>query len=230
MTRHTLIVGFAAAAMLAATGAPVGAQSLAPLTRAKAAATNAVAATNAHTRVMEGDSVAPATKASGQKSGSTVPRKSESPAPERASKPASAPAPHAAATRASAEHGRRGTARAGQMGGGERGEVTLVRESFTYDVDGRRDPFLSLLKTGELRPMISDLKLVTIIYDPAGRSVAILRDLSTKEQYRVKVGQTLGRMRVARIQPKSVTFTLEELGFSRQEVLALNDTTSARSQ
>ena len=51
------------------------------------------------------------------------------------------------------------------------------------------------LETGELRPAVSDLKLVTVIYDPAGRSVAILRDLTTKEQYRIKVGQTLGRMR-----------------------------------
>lgn len=105
-----------------------------------------------------------------------------------------------------------------------------MRESFTYSPDGRRDPFVSLLANGDLRPMLSDLRLVTIVYDPHGRSVAILRDLSTKEQYRVKAGQTLGRMRIAQIQPKSVTFTLEEYGFSRQEVLALNDTTRARSQ
>ena len=113
---------------------------------------------------------------------------------------------------------------------GGKAEIALMRESFTYSADGRRDPFVSLLTSGELRPMLSDLKLVTVIYDPTGRSVAVLRDLTTKEQYRVKVGQTLGRMRVAQIQPRSVTFTLEELGFSRQEVLALNDTTQARSQ
>jgi hypothetical protein len=113
---------------------------------------------------------------------------------------------------------------------GGKAEIALMRESFTYSADGRRDPFVSLLTNGELRPMISDLKLVTVVYDPTGRSVAVLRDLTTKEQYRVKVGQTLGRMRVAQIQPRSVTFTLEEFGYSRQEVLALNDTTKARSQ
>ena len=113
---------------------------------------------------------------------------------------------------------------------GGKSEISLMRESFTYSADGRRDPFVSLLTSGELRPMLSDLKLVTVVYDPTGRSVAVLRDLNTKEQYRVKTGQTLGRMRVAQIQPRSVTFTLEELGFSRQEVLALNDTTKARSQ
>ena len=89
---------------------------------------------------------------------------------------------------------------------------------------------MSLMKTGELRPAVSDLKLVTVIYDPAGRSVAILRDLTTKEQYRIKVGQTLGRMRVASIQPKSVTFTVIAIGTTFQEVLALNDTTRARTQ
>lgn len=105
-----------------------------------------------------------------------------------------------------------------------------MRESFSYNPDGRRDPFVSLIESGELRPMISDLKLDLVIYDPSGRSVAILRDVSTKEQYRVKTGQTLGRMRVSRIDLKSVTFTLEEYGYSRQETLALNDSTRARSQ
>jgi Tfp pilus assembly protein PilP len=105
-----------------------------------------------------------------------------------------------------------------------------MRESFTYSAEGRRDPFVSLIANGDLRPMISDLRLVTVIYAPQGRSVAIMRDVSTQEQYRVRAGQTLGRMRVARISPKSVTFTIEEYGFSRQEVLALNDTTIARSQ
>ena len=113
---------------------------------------------------------------------------------------------------------------------GGKSEIALLRESFAYSAAGRRDPFVSLLTSGELRPMLSDLKLVTVVYDPTGRSVAVLRDISTKEQYRVKSGQTLGRMRVAQIQPRSVTFTLEEFGFSRQQVLALNDTTKARSQ
>jgi hypothetical protein len=109
-------------------------------------------------------------------------------------------------------------------------DIVIVREEFSYASEGRRDPFLSLMKTGELRPMISDLRLVTVVYDPVGRSVAIMRDVATNEQYRVKVGQTLGRMRVTQIRQKEVVFTLDEYGFSRQEVLALNDTTRARSQ
>jgi hypothetical protein len=114
---------------------------------------------------------------------------------------------------------------------GTRGEVSLNREVFSYDAGARRDPFVSLMRSGELRPMLSDLRLVVVLYDPTGRnSVAIMHDMSTKDQYRVRVGQTVGRMRVAQIQPKQVVFTVEEVGFSRQEALALGDTTKARMQ
>jgi hypothetical protein len=108
--------------------------------------------------------------------------------------------------------------------------VTFSREVFTYDPAGRRDPFVSLVKSSEIRPTLSDLRLTTIAYDPQGRnSVAVLRDLGTKEQYRVKVGTPLGRMRVVSIEPKVVTFALEEFGFSRQESLAIGDTTIKRT-
>jgi hypothetical protein len=99
--------------------------------------------------------------------------------------------------------------------------ASFQRESFRYDRSGRRDPFVSLMATGELRPLISDLRVTSIAYDPQGSSVAVLRDLGTKEQYRVRVGESLGRMRVAKISAKAITFTIEEFGFSRQETLAL---------
>lgn len=113
---------------------------------------------------------------------------------------------------------------------GGRSELSIEREVFAYSSDGRRDPFRSLMSSSELRPMISDLELKTVIYDPSGGSVAIMRDVSTDEQYRVRVGQTLGRMRVSRIQQRSVTFTIDEFGISRQETLGLNDSTKARTQ
>lgn len=104
------------------------------------------------------------------------------------------------------------------------------RESFRYETSGRRDPFLSLMAYGELRPLITELRVTSIAYDPQGGSVAVLRDLGTKEQYRVRVGESLGRMRVARIAPKAITFTIEEFGFSRQEVLSLVDPKKESSQ
>lgn len=113
----------------------------------------------------------------------------------------------------------------------EPAEHTIQREVFEYSGGGRRDPFVSLLGTSDLRPLLIDLRLAAIAYDPNGRnSVAVLRDLTSKEQYRVKVGQTLGRMRVAAIQPRSVTFTIQEFGLSRQETLTMDDTTRVRTQ
>ena len=112
----------------------------------------------------------------------------------------------------------------------EPSEHTIHREVFEYNGGGRRDPFVSLLATSDLRPLLIDLRLAAIAYDPNGRnSVAVLRDLTSKEQYRVKVGQTLGRMRVAAIQPRSVTFTIQEFGLSRQEILSMDDTTRVRT-
>jgi hypothetical protein len=100
--------------------------------------------------------------------------------------------------------------------------VLINREVFQYEGDGRRDPFVSLLTTSDLKPLLTDLKLVGVAYDPRGQnSVAVLRDVTSKDQYRVRVGQTIGRMRVAAIQPKAVIFTIEEFGYSRQELLPI---------
>ena len=110
-------------------------------------------------------------------------------------------------------------------------EVLITRETYAYPGSGRRDPFVSLMNTEELRPLLTDLKLVAVAFDPTGRnSVAVLRDLSTKEQYRVKVGQEIGRMRVASIREKNVVFGIEEFGYSRQETLAISDSTTVRTQ
>jgi hypothetical protein len=107
----------------------------------------------------------------------------------------------------------------------------VTRETYSYLGTGRRDPFVSLMNTEELRPLYQDLKLVAVAYDPSGRnSVAVLRDVTTKMQYRVKVGQEIGRMRVASIGEKSVLFGIEEFGYSRQETLAMNDSTKVRTQ
>ncbi|MDQ6872498.1 MAG: hypothetical protein M3037_10895 [Gemmatimonadota bacterium] len=99
-------------------------------------------------------------------------------------------------------------------------KVLITREVFQYEGDARRDPFVSLLSTTDLRPMLVDLKLVAVAFDPRGQnSVAVLRDVTSKDQYKVRVGQTIGRMRVAAIQEKAVIFTIEEFGYSRQEIL-----------
>lgn len=98
----------------------------------------------------------------------------------------------------------------------------LVREVFSYE-GGGRDPFLSLLKSGDIRPLLSDLKLVGIYYDsryPA-RSVAVLRDVTNNKIYRVKPGAIVGRLRATTIRPREIVFTVQEFGFERQESLQL---------
>jgi hypothetical protein len=98
--------------------------------------------------------------------------------------------------------------------------VLINREVYAYDGDGRRDPFVSLLTTSDLRPLLTDLKLVAVAYDPRGQnSVAVMRDITSKDQYRVR----------AAIQEKAVIFTIEEFGYSRQEILPIiADSTKTR--
>lgn len=185
---------------LFALSAELGAQSMPPITQAKRVARNAVAKTDAHTQQMQTteDAQAPQGAAGAQN------------------------APGTQSTSTASEPARTGDESSVSVRGGK-DEVGFRREAFSYERSGRRDPFLSLLHSHDLRPMINDLKLVAVLYDPVGRSWAVMRDMTTKEQYRVKVGQQLGRMRVSQIHPKSVTFTIEEIGFSRQQTLALND-------
>jgi hypothetical protein len=105
----------------------------------------------------------------------------------------------------------------------------IMREVFDYGIQGRRDPFFSLLSTGDLRPMLSDLRLTTILYDLSGRRpVAVMNDVSTNLQYRVTIGMMLGRMRVTQIRPRKVIFAIEEFGFSRADSLVLADKPQTR--
>jgi hypothetical protein len=189
------------------------AQSLPNISGIKQTTNRAVAKTNAHTLAMTAvDSAKIAT-----------PAPTPAPAGKRVEHPVDTA--RARGVRATAA----GATRASEMD--TAGKVVLRREVFAYEQSGRRDPFVSLMTVGELRPMISDLTISGILIDPSGRnSIAVLRDVSSKEQYRVRVGQQIGRMRVARITQKAVTFTIEEFGFSRQQELAMEDSNQARTK
>ncbi|MEI6740913.1 MAG: hypothetical protein WCK74_11450 [Gemmatimonadaceae bacterium] len=110
-------------------------------------------------------------------------------------------------------------------------ELVLQRETFSYNSGGRRDPYRSLMTSREVRPLVSDLRVTVIVFDPTGeQSVAILRDAFSKRQYRVRVGQQVGRLRVSAIKPKAVQVTIEEFGFNRTETLPLSsDSTKVRT-
>jgi len=108
---------------------------------------------------------------------------------------------------------------------------TIMREVFTYQQEGRRDPFATLLTSSDLRPTIADLRLTGVLYDENGtNSIAVMRDVGTNALYRVTTGQTLGRMKVALIKRKAVIFSIQAFGVDRQDSLVLGDTTKVRAK
>jgi hypothetical protein len=149
-------------------------------------------------------------------------------APKAAQKAAPAPAKAAATPKAASKAPAKPQAAAGKAAAPatppapDSTKVTFDREVFTY-VPREIDPFSSPIESGAIRPLVADLKVVGIIFDPAGRnSVAVMRDVSTNQQYRAKPGQMLGRAKVSQIRAQEVVLTIEEYGFSRQETLKLN--------
>jgi hypothetical protein len=104
-------------------------------------------------------------------------------------------------------------------------QTELMREVFAYRGSGR-DPFVSLLQSSDIRPLIEDLRITSIAYDaryPAA-SIAILRDTIANEAYSVRVGDELGRLRVAQILPGEVVLIVTEFGSERQETLRQRQT------
>lgn len=114
---------------------------------------------------------------------------------------------------------------------GTRGQIPILREQFSYAARGRRDPMVSLMTSADIRPLITEVEVISIVYTgSAATSMATLRHLTERNTiYRVKVGDALGRMKVARIEPREVFFTLDEFGFSRTERLPVKPDTTART-
>lgn len=98
----------------------------------------------------------------------------------------------------------------------------IVRETYSY-AGGPRDPFESALDIANAGPEFPDLELVAVYYQeraPAA-SVVVLRDRLTGKRYTVREGERLGRMRIAGIRLKDVTFTIDDYGTERQETLSI---------
>jgi hypothetical protein len=189
-------------------------------------ANGAVAKTNEQTRAAERVSKSdPGPAAAAQMADQ---QKQAAGAAQKAAPPAKgAPAKGAPAGKA----GQKGAQPPALVAGGDtiavsrRGTVTLLREAFAYTAGGRRDPFVSLMSSGELRPLLTDLVLTGVIFDETGRrSIAMLVDASTGESYGVRAGETLGRMKVTKIGREDVTFAIDEFGLSRSETLTIDKT------
>ena len=191
-----------------------------PMSAAKSAAQKAANAASAHVEAEQRPDVQSVT----------------SPRPAaRAARPATRPAMRTAVRTAMRPRQAPAVEHAGQhldVAASDTGSSTTVimREQYAYARDGRRDPFFSLMGTDELRPTMSDLRLTGILFDPAGHSVATLRDLGTNQQYRVTTGSVLGRLRVSSIRLKTIVFTIDEFGTNRQDSLVLGDSTKVRAK
>lgn len=101
-------------------------------------------------------------------------------------------------------------------------ETEVLRETFTYS-GGARDPFVSLITQDKIGPEFGDLLLVGVYLDQrrASNSIAVLRDKTTQKRWSLRVGDRLGRLKVAQIRQSDVVFTVEDIGFERQETLSL---------
>ena len=98
----------------------------------------------------------------------------------------------------------------------------IIRETYSY-AGGPRDPFESALDMVSAGPEFPDLQLVALYYiaGAPSTSVVVLRDRLNGKKYTVREGERLGRMRIASIRPKDVTFTIDDYGTERQETLSI---------
>ena len=110
------------------------------------------------------------------------------------------------------------------------GRIIFLRETYGYPSEGRRDPFASLIATGDIRPLLEDLRLTGVIVgETPSQSMAMMKDISTKEIYRARVGSVFGRIRVTAIRQGEVTLAIDEFGFTRQSVLTFNVSSGGRT-
>jgi hypothetical protein len=106
--------------------------------------------------------------------------------------------------------------------GGTRSTTEVVRESFAYG-GGSRDPFASLMNAKNVGPDLADLQLVGVYQDlrAGSNSVAVLREKVTSKRHKLRVGDQIGRLRLAQIRPHDVVFAIADFGYERQETLSL---------
>ena len=208
----------------------------APATQQKTAAPQTTPTTQQKTATppatQQKSATAPATQQKTAAPPPTTQQKTAAPAPQTKAPAPQTKTPPAGTTGAGV---RAGTAAAG------RGSIptaqqdtaipmVMMREVFEYNREGRRDPFISLLSTTDLRPTLSDLKLLMTVVDEPGRSVALVQDGYERKQKTLRVGTRLGRMRVSSIRSDVVVFTIEEFGMNRRDSLLLRDSTKVRGR
>jgi len=114
-------------------------------------------------------------------------------------------------------------------------ELVFEREVFTYPTFQRRNPFRSLTGENQGGPRFEQLRLVGVIYsDDPSASVAVVgtstveysEDGSTAtvqpgQSWYLKVGQSVGRIRIVEIHREQVVVEVEEFGLTEQKIMQL---------
>ena len=96
------------------------------------------------------------------------------------------------------------------------------REVFDYPEQGRRDPFGPLQSFASSGPRLDQLTLSGILYGgEGGGSIVVLVDPSTGARYRLRVGDSVGFARLARVEPRRAIFSVTGFGRDRNVVLRL---------
>jgi hypothetical protein len=114
-------------------------------------------------------------------------------------------------------------------------ELVFEREVFAYPAFQRRNPFRALVAADQGGPRFEQLRLMGIIHsdDPAfsvaivGTStVTISEDAATVQVQKgdawyLKVGQSIGNIRIVEIRREQVVVEVEEFGLTEQKIMQL---------
>jgi len=114
-------------------------------------------------------------------------------------------------------------------------ELVFEREVFIYPAIERRNPFRPLSGASQGAPRFEELRVLGIIYsDRPSESVAVLgtstveysEDASTVtvqpgQSWYLKVGQSVGNIRVVEIRRDQVVVEVEEFGLTEQKTMQL---------
>lgn len=114
-------------------------------------------------------------------------------------------------------------------------ELVFEREVFVYPAFERRNPFRALVASDQGGPRFEQLRLIGVIYsdDPAlsvavvGTStVSISQDASSVsvqagDSWYLKVGQSIGNIRIVEIRREQVVVEVEEFGLTEQKIMQL---------
>ena len=108
-------------------------------------------------------------------------------------------------------------------------QLVFEREVFNYPSHVRRNPFRPLTGVSDAGPRFEELRLLgVIVSSEPGGSVALVGVAGTTEPgaatQRLRVGQTLGNIRVLEIRPREMDVEVEEFGLRERVTMRLQRT------